>query len=94
MAGILDELCTHFALSVLSLTMGYCVWGSFPKEKRRLSRTSMLCFRSLLQDEYLKCVRERREHRIFRTLLQMIPGIEERLMEGSDEDVVHVAELV
>jgi hypothetical protein len=24
----------------------------------------------------------------------MIPGLEERLMEGSDEDVVHVAKLV
>jgi hypothetical protein len=24
----------------------------------------------------------------------MIPGLEERLMEGSDEDVVHVTELV
>jgi hypothetical protein len=24
----------------------------------------------------------------------MVPGLEERLMEGSDEDVVHIAELV
>jgi len=37
---------------------------------------------------------ERREHRIFKILLQMIPGLEERLMEGSNEDVVHVAELI
>lgn len=38
--------------------------------------------------------RERREHQVFRTLLQMIPGMEDRLMEGSDEDIVHIAELV
>jgi hypothetical protein len=38
--------------------------------------------------------RERREHQVFRTLLQMIPGMEDRLMEGSEEDIVHIAELV
>lgn len=39
-------------------------------------------------------VRERREHRVFQVLLQMIPGLEERLVEGSEENVIHVAELV
>jgi hypothetical protein len=39
-------------------------------------------------------IRERREHKVFQQLLLMIPGIEERLMEGSDEDIVHIAELV
>jgi hypothetical protein len=43
---------------------------------------------------WLTPARERREHRIFQALLQMIPGLEERLMEGSNEDVIHVAELV
>jgi hypothetical protein len=38
--------------------------------------------------------RERREHQVFRILLQMIPGMEDRLMEGSEEDIVHIAELV
>jgi hypothetical protein len=38
--------------------------------------------------------RERREHRIFQLLLQMVPGLEERLVEGSEENVLHVAELV
>jgi hypothetical protein len=38
--------------------------------------------------------RERREHRVFRLLLQMVPGLEERLMEGSEEDLIHVAEMV
>ena len=27
-------------------------------------------------------------------LLEMVPGLEERLLEGTDEGVVHIAELV
>lgn len=38
--------------------------------------------------------RERREHKVYIRLMQMVPGLEERLMNGSDEDVLHVAELV
>jgi hypothetical protein len=38
--------------------------------------------------------RERREHRVFERLLQTIPGLEARLMDGSDEEIMHVAELV
>jgi hypothetical protein len=38
--------------------------------------------------------RERREHRVFTRLLDMVPGLEERLLEGSEEGVVHIAELV
>lgn len=38
--------------------------------------------------------REQREHRVFQLLLQMIPGLEERLVEGSEENVLHIAELV
>ena len=38
--------------------------------------------------------RQRREHRVFSALLQMVPGLEERLMEGSEDDVVAIAELV
>jgi hypothetical protein len=37
---------------------------------------------------------ELREHRVFSRLLQMIPGLEDRLMEGSNENVIHVAELI
>ncbi|KAH7913392.1 hypothetical protein BJ138DRAFT_1002389 [Hygrophoropsis aurantiaca] len=37
---------------------------------------------------------ERREHRVFQCLLHMIPGLEERLMNGEAEDVVIVAELI
>jgi hypothetical protein len=38
--------------------------------------------------------RERREHRVFRVLLDMISGLEQRLVDGSEEDAVHVASLV
>jgi hypothetical protein len=31
---------------------------------------------------------------VFRELLQMVPGLEERLMGGSDDDIVAIAELV
>jgi hypothetical protein len=30
---------------------------------------------------------------VFSTLLSMVPGLEERLMEGSDDDLVTVAEM-
>ena len=38
--------------------------------------------------------RQRQEQRIFAALLQMIPGLEERLLEGSNEDVVIIADKV
>ncbi|KIM75190.1 hypothetical protein PILCRDRAFT_681578 [Piloderma croceum F 1598] len=37
---------------------------------------------------------ERREHRVFRVLLDMISGLEQRLVDGSEEDAVHVASLI
>lgn len=38
--------------------------------------------------------RQRREHRVFEKLLGMIPGLEERLVNGSDTEVLEVAEHV
>jgi Mn-dependent DtxR family transcriptional regulator len=38
--------------------------------------------------------RERREHRIFEQLLQSVPGLDEKIAEGSDEHVHHLADLV
>lgn len=37
---------------------------------------------------------ERREHRVFRSLLKMIPGLEDRILEGEDGEVLSMAELV
>jgi hypothetical protein len=39
-------------------------------------------------------LRERREHRVFTKLLQMIPGLEERIMNSSEEEVGFIADLV
>ena len=38
--------------------------------------------------------RERWEHRVFEELLRSVPGLEERLLHGSEEEVDIVAELV
>jgi hypothetical protein len=43
---------------------------------------------------FLSFSRERREHRIFQTLLQMVPGLENRIMSCSEEEVRLVADLV
>lgn len=38
--------------------------------------------------------RERREHQVFQQLLQMIPGLEGKLLEGCESNVNDIAELV
>jgi len=38
--------------------------------------------------------RQRREHRVFEALLLTIPGLEDRLLNGSESDLVAVAESV
>ena len=43
---------------------------------------------------WIDLVRERKEYRVFTKLLQIIPGLEERLMRSSEEEVVFIAELV
>jgi len=37
---------------------------------------------------------QRREHRVFQALLQIVPGLEKRLMEGCDDEVIRIAEMV
>ncbi|KAI0058387.1 hypothetical protein BV25DRAFT_1810724 [Artomyces pyxidatus] len=44
-------------------------------------------------DDYFTA-EQRREHRVFNALLQSIPGLEERLVNGSEEEVVIIADLV
>lgn len=41
-----------------------------------------------------RMVREQREHKLFRALLNTVPNLEERIMNGSQEDTKHVADLV
>jgi hypothetical protein len=40
------------------------------------------------------CPREKREHDVFKSLLRLIPGLEQRLMEASEEEIEMIAELV
>lgn len=42
----------------------------------------------------MRFIREKREHAIFRALLNMVPNLEERIMNGSTEEVKLVADLV
>jgi hypothetical protein len=39
-------------------------------------------------------IRQRREYHIYKQLLQMVPGLEERLMNSSEEEIFHIADLV
>jgi hypothetical protein len=38
--------------------------------------------------------RQRQEHCVFQVLLQMVPGLEKHLMEGSEDDVMRIAGMV
>jgi len=40
-----------------------------------------------------RVVSERREHRVFDTLLKSIPNLEERLMVSSEEEIAMIADL-
>jgi len=38
--------------------------------------------------------RERKEHQVFQAILPAVRGLDVRLLEGSDEHIKHVADLV
>jgi len=57
----------------------------------RWSKFNLFCF---LAGYLMVACRQRREHRVFTVLLQMVPNLEARLMEGSNENVVFIAEMV
>ena len=62
-----------------------------------LTKTLLLLHESIfIQRKPLTQVvdRERKEYAVFCELLHMIPGLEARLMESSEEQVVNVADLV
>jgi hypothetical protein len=44
--------------------------------------------------DFDRLTREHREHGVFDHLLHMIPGLRERLMDASTEEIVHIGELV
>jgi hypothetical protein len=60
----------------------------FQRRVSRIRQSFRICF------PIVTTTRERREHQIFTKLLQMVPGLEERIMGGSEEEVVFIADLV
>lgn len=42
----------------------------------------------------LSVFRERQEYVVFRELIRMVPGLEARLMESSEEEIIAIADLV
>ena len=40
------------------------------------------------------CSSERQEYAVFRELLRMVPGLEAKLMESLEVEVIHIADLV
>jgi hypothetical protein len=75
--------------------MAFFAWVSSQSDQTKLSPTSMsFCFLLPSGFHLIAYMRERREHRIFRILLDMVPGLEDRLMGGSDDNVTHISELV
>ena len=38
--------------------------------------------------------RERQEHRVFDNLLRMVPGLQDRLTECTEDELNHIADLV
>jgi len=40
------------------------------------------------------CFRQKYEHGVYKQLMNMIPSLEEHLLNGSEEEILHVADLV
>ncbi|KAH6904737.1 hypothetical protein BKA70DRAFT_1109017 [Coprinopsis sp. MPI-PUGE-AT-0042] len=60
--------------------------------KNGLSRSIQLKFGRLTEGDLTSS--EMREHKIYEQLLGLSPGMEERLCNGSEQDIFHVAELI
>ena len=58
------------------------------------SQPSMSSFFRLYTLDDLPRFRDRREYHVFKQLLQMVPGLEQRIINGSEADLSHVADLV
>ena len=54
----------------------------------------LICSPTVLSFNDWMLARERQEHKVYLTLLQSIPGLEKRLLTGSNEELLIIAELV
>jgi hypothetical protein len=79
-------------------TTEFCAWANLPTNLRNLLLLSRCILFLPVLDHNLTILplnfRERREHRVFRTLLNMVPGLEECLVQGTEEEVRMIADLV
>lgn len=99
MADTLAAQSMRCVLLTLSLIVGSCAWVnllSSQKNPLHMSMSSPPLFGLMLNSFKLvdSHFRERREHRVFQQLLDMVPGLEDRLLDGSNEDNAHIADLV
>ena len=74
--------------------MAFCAWVSLLNSQRSSSPLSAIFLPIEYSPGSLAVHRERREHRVFNKLLQLIPGLEECLMEKSEQEATLPAELV
>jgi len=96
MAAISVEQFMPYAMFKPSSLMAFCVWVSRRMiPTKRLRSSKFISWGSRYSFHVCLFRRQRREHRVFGTLLQMVPGIEDRLMNDPDEsETVKIAELV
>ncbi|KAH6880570.1 hypothetical protein BKA70DRAFT_1238733 [Coprinopsis sp. MPI-PUGE-AT-0042] len=63
--------------------------------KNGLSRSIQLRYGRIQEDDLTtRMYSEKREQRIYEQMLALSPGLEERLCNGSEQDIFHVAELI
>jgi len=96
MAVILGGPFTLYAMFEPSSPTVCCVWVCEQTSRKNPSPWSLWItpFHRMPPSDDAVLFRERRKHRVFAELLQMVPGLEERLVQGDDNDILVVADLV
>jgi len=64
------------------------------KKPSLLSKSSIAWLFELRFGLAVHVSRERREHRVFKGLLEMVPGLEERIMNGMEDQIAHIVDMV
>lgn len=90
--GILDVLYMHYVPSVQSWTTGSCWSEANGWNFNSWVRAHYLSFESA--DYWVFYARDAQEQGVFKQLLHMIPGLEDHLTKGSEEEIEHIAQLV
>lgn len=95
--AILGALFMLYAIYTPSLLTESCAWliWTINQNSKILSRWSkpIPAARSITSTNEV-FFRERREHRLFKALLNIVPNLEARIMNGSSEEIKMIADLV